>query len=178
VQLEQEHAGVLSLLEEASEHMCYSSDIREWQLPEEALESKEAYVAAVRAALPLLLAVGPEEGAAAAVDASSSAKDATEHQSMRDIERDELVLNGHRYKGGQGSYAKVVAWLSAAATRQLEAVSAPADAVAPEVVEAFARRVLREVNRTNSGGTAYDVLNRCMGVEDVATVVPDSKGGE
>lgn len=120
--------------------------------------------------LPLVIRCGDQWGAKG---------DETEHQSMRDIERDVLSLNGVVYKAGLGGYPKVVRWLTQVMQEAVNAVSTPEESYTSEnaSLEGFSRAVLRSVNRTNSGGAAYDTITQVLALEGVTNIVPDSKKG-
>jgi len=109
---------------------------------------------------------------------TSSSSDESEHQSMRDIERDSLKVNGAAYQpGGLGGHTRVLAWLEDVLHSHLQASGcSPLPPKAKR--DAFVRRILRQVNRTNSAGAAYDVLSKRLGVEGVMAIVPDSKAAE
>jgi hypothetical protein len=111
-------------------------------------------------------------------DTSSSSSDESEHQSMRDIERDSLKVNGAAYQpGGLGGHTRVLAWLEDVLHSHLQASGC--SPLPPKAkLDAFVRRVLRQVNRTNSAGAAYDMLSKRLGVEGVTAIVPDSKAAE
>ncbi len=127
---------------------------------------KERHVLPVR--LPLSAASAPK------------GSDDTDHQSMRDIERDNLVVNNAAYQpGGLGGHTRVLLWLQEVLKGQLEAAGCPVGKLTtPAVLEAYIKQLLRQVNRTNSAGAAYDVLLARLGVEGVTTIVPDSKAAE
>lgn len=106
-------------------------------------------------------------------------KDEGEHQSMRDVERDVLRLNGVVFRAGLGGYPKVVRWLEDVMRQALHGTDTPTEplGLTAERLQAFSRAVLRSVNRTSSGGAAYDVLCQVLALDDVTAVVPDSKAG-
>lgn len=109
---------------------------------------------------------------------TSSSSDESEHQSMRDIERDSLKVNGAAYQpGGLGGHTRVLVWLEDVLHSHLQASGC--SLLPPKAkLDAFVRRILRQVNRTNSAGAAYDVLSKRLGVEGVTAIVPDSKAAE
>lgn len=109
---------------------------------------------------------------------SSSSNDESEHQSMRDIERDSLKVNGVAYQpGGLGGHTRVLAWLEEVLLFHLQA-SGCSPLPPKKMLDAFVRRILRQVNRTNSAGAAYDALSKRLGVEERTAIVPDSKAAE
>lgn len=110
-------------------------------------------------------------------DTARTSSDESEHQSMRDIERDSLVVNGAPYKpGGVGGHMRVLSWLKHVVQTQLGSTGCPH--ALGEEVGTFIRHILRQINRTNSAGSAYDLLVRRLGVEGVVATVPDSKAAE
>lgn len=102
--------------------------------------------------------------------------DGSEHQLMRDVERDQLMLYGCPYRAGAGGYARVLHWLRSAMEARLERVLPPGGANAKQL-EAFAKEMLRRINRTHSAGVSYDRLSHALGVEGVTNIVPDSASG-
>lgn len=122
---------------------------------------------------------------------SSSIKDGGDHQSSRDIERDVLVVNGVLYKPGTGGSARVLTWLKDIMLALVREYAPPSQRMmleeeekeqagsrAKSQLERFAKEILREANRTNSGGVAYDLCMNKLGYEGVVMLVPDSKAGE
>lgn len=159
-------------------------------LEDEAEEpDKEAYLRVLKAQgmLPMTIRLPKME------DASGS--DGTEHQLIRDLERDQLELDGCGYKPGLGGYARVVQWLRGAMEARLqECLPAPGECVwamllkdrfgggegsggAQAPLEAFAKELLRRINRTHSAGVSYERLTQALGVEGLTRIVPDSAAG-
>lgn len=111
-------------------------------------------------------------------DNTCRSNDESEHQSMRDIERDSLKVNGAVYQpGGLGGHTRVLAWLEGVFLAHLQA-SGCSPLPPKKKLEAFIRHVLRQVNRTNSAGAAYDAISKRLGVEEVTAIVPDSRAAE
>jgi hypothetical protein len=150
---------------------------RAWLVSTCAPATKMDYLEGALGALPLVVAVE-----APPAMALGEGRDASEHQSMRDIERDKLRLCGRLFAPGLGSYPLVVKWLAGEVRARVAAFGLPGvgagEGEGEGAYEDLARAVLRAVNRTNSGGVAYDCINQRFHVEGVTTVVPDSKRGE
>jgi len=72
--------------------------------------SKAQYIDVVRATLPVTFpSTSPST---LPVDGIRTAqKDDSEHQAIRDLERDVVVVNGHLYKAGPGGWTLIVNWL-------------------------------------------------------------------
>lgn len=164
-------------------------------LEDEAEEpDKEAYLRVLKAqgVLPMAVRLPQADAVAGPV---SSGSDGTEHQLIRDLERDQLELDGCGYKPGLGGYARVVQWLRGAMEARLqECLPAPGEAAgtmlleelfgggegsrgAQAPLEAFAKELLRRINRTHSSGVSYERLTQALGVEGLTRIVPDSAAG-
>ena len=169
-------------------------------LEEEAEEpDKEMYLRVLKAQGMLPMTVPLPRAETAAGPAAATGADGSEHQLMRDLERDHLELNGCAYKPGLGGYARVVQWLRGAMEAALQECLPPpgeGDVVlgledllgggacgkghhggAQAALEAFAKELLRRINRTHSAGVSYERLTQALGVEGVTRIVPDSAAG-
>jgi len=152
---------------------------------------KEMYMRVLRRhkALPTSLRLQRPAVVNVSSSSSSSGGDGSQHQSMRDLERDQLALDGCLYKPGLGGYARVLQWLRGAMEARLQECGAAAAGGGPDLeqllggtaastkLEAYAKEMLRRINRTNSAGVSYDRLSRAFGVEGVTNIVPDSGAG-
>eukprot|EP00397_Hematodinium_sp_SG-2012_P043824 GEMP01048803.1.p1 GENE.GEMP01048803.1~~GEMP01048803.1.p1 ORF type:complete len:309 (+),score=44.06 GEMP01048803.1:139-927(+) len=83
-----------------------------------------------------------------------------EYQDGKDLQRDCLLLNGQLLVGAEQGYAKIVQ-----ETQQFSGS------------ERCAKRILQALNRTFSGGTAFDHILRCFGSEfvDITPASADAK---
>lgn len=112
---------------------------------------------------------------------SASAKDESEHQARRDIERDSLVVQGTTQTKLEGrvGYDTVVDKLVRCGQKLVERADAAEwrQDLKDEDYRNLAKLSLRAVNRTESGGLALVALQRLIKSCDVVPV-PDSKKAE
>jgi hypothetical protein len=118
-----------------------------------------------------------------------SGQDVSEHQSIRDIERDVLQLDGERVLGATHGFAGVVAMLSQRLGRlvpraprgqrsPLEGLFDPGLLGDDEegALAGFAKALLRTVNRTESGHWSFALVQALCANAEHAVIVPDSAG--
>jgi len=84
--------------------------------------------------------------------------DVDEYQDGKDLQRDSMVLNGEFISGAEYGYARIV-----------EAVTCWSEN------ENNAKRILQALNRTTSGGTAFDHVLRSFGNFELVNISPASK---
>jgi hypothetical protein len=92
----------------------------------------------------------------------------TRVQDAKDIERDQLLINGALVVGSEAGFDAVVGRLVAC----LRAIPDVAE-ISEEACELFSRVLLNAANRTSSGGDMYDVLERGR-PRDFVMLCPDS----
>lgn len=87
-------------------------------------------------------------------------EDVNEYQDGKDLQRDCLVLNGQFMAGAEYGYPRIVEETQYFAG-----------------TERSAKRILQKLNRTFSGGTAFDHILRCFGSEfvDITPASADAK---
>ncbi|OQR86522.1 hypothetical protein ACHHYP_10469 [Achlya hypogyna] len=91
------------------------------------------------------------------------------YQDAKDIQRDQIHVNGVVYPGVVG-YDSLIAAL----TRVIENVHAQfREASKTPQYEALAKRILHTINRTESGGSSYEILSHLM--PSIALLRPNSK---
>ena len=130
---------------------------------------------------------------------------ATSMQMQKDVERDKFLINGILYKGSKNGYLGIwnavqKAILSAheqqhatpaqladshhrpsspgaVATQAEERVSGlkPFEKLSHSEINGFVGNVLHAVNRTQSGGDTFDLLNTTFGSSGIVMLVPNSK---
>jgi len=81
-----------------------------------------------------------------------------EYQDGKDLQRDNLILNGEFIAGSEYGYARIV-----------EAVQNWCED------EEVAKKILQALNRTTSGGTAFDRILQTFGQPDLVDITPASK---
>jgi hypothetical protein len=176
------------------------ADALEDEGEEEDSVDKEMYLRVLwdHTALPVTVRLHRPGFMNTSASSAAAVRDGSEHQSMRDVERDQLCLDGTLYKAGLGGYSRVLQWLRGAMEARLQECLAGAKAGVGEQVllswgggdqggggggggggklEAFAKEMLRRINRTHSAGVAYDRLSHAFGVDGVTNIVPDSAAG-
>lgn len=84
--------------------------------------------------------------------------DVDEYQDGKDLQRDSMILNGEFIAGAEYGYARIV-----------EAVTFWSEN------ENTAKRILQALNRTTSGGTAFDHVLRSFGNFELVNISPASK---
>ncbi|EQC29489.1 hypothetical protein SDRG_12737 [Saprolegnia diclina VS20] len=92
------------------------------------------------------------------------------YQDAKDIQRDQIQVNGIVYPGIVG-YDSLVAALTTVIAN-VHSVFRDEDDKRPQY-EAMAKRVLHTINRTESGGSSYEVLSQLM--PPIALLRPNSK---
>ena len=105
-----------------------------------------------------------DHGSTKSVTSSNMLRDTSEHQAQRDVERDSIRVNGRLFVGAKEGYVGVVsaiiAAMRAAETSAFGEGMAAHDTSnglgAVAYASAVSRAVLRRVNRTVSGGDAFD----------------------
>mmetsp|Transcript_2752 Transcript_2752/g.5319 ORF Transcript_2752/g.5319 Transcript_2752/m.5319 type:complete len:427 (-) Transcript_2752:15-1295(-) len=109
---------------------------------------------------------------------STQAVDTT-HQDTRDVERDEVKINGTIYKGAEAKYEGIVEKVQHQVEEALEWTRACAESPSLDsILKRFARVILCAGNRTHSGGNTYEVIMKLFGGSDWVLVTPDSEGSE
>lgn len=83
-------------------------------------------------------------------------RDATEHQAIRDVERDSFVVNGEAISGCQGFETVVKSLISASASTASVAIG---EDTASTAARTIVISLLRVGNRTISGGDAFEAVS-------------------
>merc|ERR1712048_564587 len=89
-------------------------------------------------------------------------------QDEKDINRDELVVNGHAISGARGGYAAAVGALRTALSSSGNAW--PSN----DAAERAAQLLLSVLNRTSSGFAAFEEVLKLYDCQDVVVVAPES----
>lgn len=108
--------------------------------------------------------------------------DGSDFQARRDAERDRFVINGVELEGASVGFDGLllrVASLLAEGAREVEGrerggTSEGEDSLTASSFVPLARRIVRLVNRTRSGGDALDAVLRLVAPPSLALLVPDS----
>lgn len=132
------------------------------------------------------LCCGGDDGSARSSAAASGMtrieKDAREIQTVRDIERDALCIDGVAIAGAAG-FTAVAASLTARFATHAAAVRWWGHAPPQIQLDAFAKLTLRAANRTESGGVSFDTIAALVAAAPAAVaadiiIVPNSAGAE
>ena len=104
--------------------------------------------------------------------------DEEEYQDAKDLQRDQVCINGTLYQGGDGGYDAIVTSM----INELEAAAAQISADRFEhekdTFRLLAKRILHAANRTQSGGASYEAIDSLLRNEEWCILRPNSKDAQ
>lgn len=103
----------------------------------------------------------------------------TAHQDKRDIERDNIILNGVLFSGSELKYRGMIEAFHQALDDLIPSVFKPESQPIPaarynSALNRFSRVIVHLGNRTNSGGAALELIVKLFGGSELLTIVPSS----
>ena len=126
------------------------------------------FLSSLPMSLPISDIIKTDSRAQSLVDVDLSLRDSSIKQLQRDIERDRLVINGVRLVGADGGLDRVISTIGDTIDQLLLECCLPA--LSRLNRDKLSILILKQVSRTNSGGTTFQCLQTLLDVTETVLI--------